>query len=257
MQGTQLVFDILIGPEVGNSERARVPRFNRFQRRAPRPQIDVRRWRGGKHAATLDAHSRDVARERTPAWRVQVGDMVGSVAWRVGNLEVAKGLAAEQHAHVLSRHWQHLAPQALHVRAVQTRGTPQQPGRIDHVRSAPLVHPYLDVGKAPQQRAGGPGVVQVYVRQRYYPRWVALEHPEQLLQAAARTWVDDHITDPPCADHLRSAEVQQVDELRVGGGFRHGGGHLCLPAYKRDQPVANPGAAAPRALRFVSHSQHA
>jgi hypothetical protein len=56
-------------------------------------------------------------------------------------------------------------------------------------------------------------VVEVDVRQRQHPWRMALEHRQQPIQAAAWAWIDDHIADPPRADHLRHTQVVQVDQL--------------------------------------------
>jgi hypothetical protein len=50
----------------------------------------------------------------------------------------------------------------------------------------------------------------MYVRQGQRSRRVRFEHREQRGQTAARPGVDDHVADPPDADHARASEMQQV-----------------------------------------------
>jgi hypothetical protein len=59
-------------------------------------------------------------------------------------------------------------------------------------------------------------VVEMDVCQRQHARLPELERRQQPRQAAARSGVDDHIAQAPGADHTRTAQVQQVDELSVG-----------------------------------------
>ena len=56
-----------------------------------------------------------------------------------------KSLAAAEHPEPLGRHGEHLAPEALHVLAVQALGAPKQLGGIGHMRRTALVHPNLGI----------------------------------------------------------------------------------------------------------------
>ena len=68
---------------------------------------------------------------------------MGGMTGRIGHPEASKNLAATEHPEPLGRHGEHLAPQSLHVLAVQPRGAPQQLGRIGHMWGTALVHPNL------------------------------------------------------------------------------------------------------------------
>ncbi len=127
----------------------------------------------------------------------------------------AKPLAAAQHADPLGRHRDELAPQPLHVRAVEAPGACKQPRRIDHVRRASLVHPHLRLRKAGRQRARRTGVIEMDVSERDHARRLGVEACQQRRDAAARARIDQHVADPPGADHLRVAEVHHVEQLRL------------------------------------------
>jgi len=84
------------------------------------------------------------------------------------------------------------------------------------VVGAKLVHPHLGLREALQQRARRPSVIEVDVRERHHSRGMALENRQQSAQAAAGPRIDDHVAHPPRADHLRHAQVVQVDQFELG-----------------------------------------
>ena len=81
------------------------------------------------------------------------------------------------------------------------------------MRRSTLVHPHLGVREALEQRPAGPGVIEMNVSQRDDPRRMLLEHGQELLQTGGRTGIDDDVANPPGPDHLRPAEVKQINQL--------------------------------------------
>ena len=106
------------------------------------------------------------------------------VAGRVGDLEraVEQSLAAAQHGQIALGDRNHLAPQAVHVVAVQAAGALDQPRRIEHVPGAPLVDVDLELGPALDERAAGAGVVEMDVGQQQRARSLVAERIEQRRQ---------------------------------------------------------------------------
>ncbi len=84
------------------------------------------------------------------------------------------------------------------------------------MRRAALVHPHLELGKAPRQRPRGTRMVEVDVGERQRPHGTLAERAEERRQAGGRPGVDEHIAEQPGADHLRAPEVEKVDRLGLG-----------------------------------------
>ena len=77
---------------------------------------------------------------------------------------------------------------------------------------AALVDEDLEVRPALDQRARGPGVVEMDVRQRDGRGDLVAEAREQGVEAGRRAGIDDDPVDEPRADDLRPAEVLEVDQ---------------------------------------------
>src|SRR5207245_8555484 len=150
-QRGQVVLNVLMSPEVGDGEAARTPCLDHIQRGAPCLQIDIRRRRGSQYAPVPDPNSGDIAGEGHPGQLVQVGDVMGGMAWRIGHPEGSKNLAAAEHPEPLDRHGEHLAPEALDVLAIQARGASKQLGGIGYMRGTALVYPNLGSREALDQ----------------------------------------------------------------------------------------------------------
>jgi hypothetical protein len=152
------------------------------------------------------------------------------VARRVGDLEASAvhALATLQDLQVLLGHGQHLAPQALHVIAVQTLRARVQPRGIDQVPRAALVHVNTQIGPALHERAGRAGVVEVDVGEQQRSGPLVAQRLQQRLQAGAGPGVDQHVVDLPAPDHARVAEMHEVDHAHdvrwVGATGRRAGG---------------------------------
>ena len=124
-----------------------------------------------------NAHGGHVADEGAAARRMEVADVVGGVPGRVGDLEAEHLLAAAQRIEVLLRHRSDLAPEPLHLIAVETLGARQQLRGIGQVTGAALVHVDRELGPAPHQVARGPGVVEMDVGEQQRPRLLARRAP--------------------------------------------------------------------------------
>jgi hypothetical protein len=129
----------------------------------------------------------------------------------VGDLEPGHCLAAAQHAKVRFGDRANLAPQAIHVVAVEPRRTREQLRRVDEMRRAALVHPDLHVGPALDERPDGAGVVEVDVGQRDRARPLVAERFEQRVHARCRPAVDQHIADLEHAHHALMPELADVN----------------------------------------------
>src|SRR5215211_2680579 len=137
--------------------------------------------------------------------------MVGSVARCVGDLEALDRLPSLQPPDPLLRDRSHLAPQPVHVVAVQPRGALQELGRVDQMRCAVLVHVDHELGIAPAEHAGRTGVVEVYVREEQGVRDVVPERIHEGVHASGGPGIDDHTPDLVGADHAIAAQVHDVD----------------------------------------------
>jgi hypothetical protein len=207
-----LVADVLVGAEVRDGQARGVPGRDRVERGVPQLEVDVG-WRGRRDdRPAVDAHAADVSDERGGARLVQIGDVVGGVAGRVLDPPVADRLAATHHAQVGLGHRHDLAPQALHVVAVQARGAGDELARVDEMRRAALMDPHLDLGPAAHEGARGAGVVEVDVGQQdALGRLVEGVH--ERLMRGLRAGVDDDPVELEAADDERVAEVVDVDLL--------------------------------------------
>ena len=86
------------------------------------------------------------------------------VTRRVRDAKRPKPLAAFEHAQAISGHWQNLAPQRLHLLAVEPRRAVEQPARVGEVTRAALVRPNLELRETLRERACSASVVEVDVR---------------------------------------------------------------------------------------------
>src|SRR5919198_3335418 len=217
VHGRDLVLDVLVACEVGDRKALRLPRRDGVERLVPQLEVDVGRRSGRDDRAARDAHAADVADERGGGRLVQIADVVGGVAGRVLDPPGADRLAAAQYAQVGLGHGDDLAPQALHVVAVQARGARDQARGVDEVRGAALVDPHLDVGPLAHERAGRAGVVEMDVgEQNAFGRLV--ERLQQRAVSGLRARVDDRSVDLVAADDERVAEVVDVDLAGSGQG---------------------------------------
>ena len=209
----QLRADIFVGPEVGHGEPLRPPAQQLLDRGVPSLDVDIRR-RGGRdgQGLGLDSDAAHISHESRPP--MQIGDVVGGVTGRVGDFEAAveEPLASAEDAQIRLGHRENLAPEALHVVAVQPPRTLEQARRIYQMRSALLMHVDLEVGPALHQRARSARVVEVDMGQKQRPRRL-LDRRQQCLQARRGPRIDQDVVDLPAADHPLNAEVVKVNHL--------------------------------------------
>ncbi len=156
--------------EVCNEQRFGPPAGDRCEAGAPQIEIDVgRRCRRHDRSAGDHPDAGRVADKREPGVGAEVAHMMRRVARCVRHLEVAAGdsdpLATAQRDDRMGRHGQHVAPQAIHLVAVQPRRAGHELRRIDHVRRAPLVHVHAQRRLLLQERARRAGVIEMDVRE--------------------------------------------------------------------------------------------
>ena len=172
---------------------------------------------------------------------------MGRVPRRVQDLQLAaahrEALAAGEDVHVPLGHGQELAPQPVHVVAIEPARAVQQLGRVDHVRRPRLVHADPDVGVLAHEGAGGAGVVEVDVGEENRPhvgRRDALlaERRTQGVEAGRRPGVHEGgpagVLEDGGGDDPGLAEEVQVG---VGDAARdrwHGSGILLCPGARLD-----------------------
>ena len=115
-----------------------------------------------------------------PRLLVQVADVVGGVAGGVGDPHSADAARRPARGFTFCRgDRQDLAPQVLHLVAVEALGAGQELRGVDQVRGAALVDVDLEVGPAAHQRAGRRGVVEVDVGEQERPRPLPAERLQQ------------------------------------------------------------------------------
>ena len=250
----ELVGGVLVGAEVGDEQRVRLPVGDAPEAGLPHIEVDVgRRRRGQDEALGADPHPRGVADERHPARAVEEADVMGRVPRRVRDLELPvahrEALAPGEDVHVPLGHRQELAPQPVHVVAVEPARAVQQLRGVHHVRRPRLVHVDGDVGVLAHEGAGGPGVVEVDVGEENRPdvgRRDALlaERRAQGVEARRRAGVDEGgpagVLEDGGGDDPGLAEEVQVG---IGDAARdrwHGSGILLCPAGRE------PAAKGPR-----------
>ena len=157
-------------PKWVRARRSGVQPSTSVERFLPGLDVDVGRRRGGHDQVRgRDPAGGDVADEGGAALLVQVADVVGGVAGGVGDAHAEHRLAAAEDLHVGLGHRHDLAPEALHLVAVEALGAGQQLRGVDQVRGAALVDVDLEVGPAPHQRPGRGGVVEVDVGEERPP----------------------------------------------------------------------------------------
>ncbi len=128
------------------------------------------------------------------------------------------------------RHRRDLAPQPVHVVAVQPRRAVDQLLRIDHVRRAALVHEHRDVRVRADDRAGRAGVIEVDVRQQdvahVVPAHAVLLQAElERGQTRRRPGIDDRDASvglhDAARDRVRAAEELEIDPRQAVRQNRH------------------------------------
>ena len=135
------------------------------------------------------------------------------MARRVVHVEPLDLLPAREDRDPLLGHGRDLAPELLHLVAVEALGAFQEPRRVDHVRRADLVDEDLELGKAASEDARGARVVEVDVGEKQHAR-LGLEAFEQRLDGRAGPGIDDHARPHlPRADHAIAPQMHGVDEV--------------------------------------------
>ena len=142
---------------------------------------------------------------------------MGRVAGRVRDLEALDGLAALQSPQPVLGHRHELAPEPVHVVAVELGGALEQLRGIHHVRRSALVHVDHELREALRERAGGARVVEVDVRQQEGAGHGLAEHLEQRVEARSGPGIDDHAVHLVRADHAVVPEVLDVNCAAHGG----------------------------------------
>ena len=182
--------------EVGQAEPLREPIRDRLERALPRLDVDVRRRRRRhRELVRRDAHAGHVPDVGVAGRLVEVGHVVARVARDVGDAKSLDLLPAAQRDDVGGRHGQHLAPEALHVVAVQPACALQQLLRIDEMRRPDLVHVHAQVREPLDERARRAGVIEVDVGEEERAR-LALEAREQRLETRRGARIDDQRRPP-------------------------------------------------------------
>ena len=182
----------------------------------------------------------------------RIGDLQRAVAHR-------EALAAAEDVHVLLGHGQELAPEPVHVVAVEPRRAAQQLLGIDHVRRPPLVHVDLDVGILAHQGAGRSGVIEMDVGQENRPHvgWRDALGPErraQRVETRRRTRVHEgrpaRVFEDGGGDDPGLAEEHQVGVGDAAGNRWHGSRILLCRTVQEPvgRPVQEPVAKGPAAL---------
>ena len=191
-----------------------------------------------------------VAEER--AVGVQVGDVVRRVARRVRDAEALDSLSTLEHVHVLLGDRRDLAPQRVHLVAVELAGAGEQLRGVDQVPGTALVHVHGQVRETADQHAARARVIEVDMRQEQGGD-VADENsgPRELFtkarQRARRTRIDEgdagRVVKDRCRNDFREAQKVQVDVIKSGGERQHGyrpsyigAGWPGRPAYLRRGP---------------------
>ncbi len=144
---------------------------------------------------------------------MEVRDVVAGVTRGVGDPKALDPLSAAESDDVLGRHRHNLAPEALHVVAVEAGGAREQLRRLHQMRRPDLVHEDAQLRELIDQRARCAGVVEVNVRQEQRLRLV-LEARQQGLQAGRGARIDDQAVQLVGADHAVAPQVHAVDQLR-------------------------------------------
>jgi hypothetical protein len=146
-----------------------------FEAVEPRLPVYVRRRCDREHVVYPGgALPGRVAHEGCAARLVKIADVVRCVAGRVGHVQAARGRRRSQRerdavfdcVHPVFGHRQHLAPERIHLVAVEAARTFQQARGVGHVRGACGVDVHVEIGPPLGHRAGGAGVVEVDVREQ-------------------------------------------------------------------------------------------
>ena len=159
--------------------------------------------------------------------------MVGGVAGGVGDLEAEHLLPARERLEIGLWDWSDLAPEPLHLIAVETLGARQQLLGIGQVSRPLLVDVDRQLGPPSDEIARRACVVEVDVGEQQRPRHLAVEGLDQVLHGARWPGIDQHPVELPAADHPLSAEMPDVDEPH--------------PGMTREACAARAPAAVPRA----------
>ena len=172
--------------------------------------------------------------------------MVGCVAGGPGALEAADPLAVLYHMESLRGNRDDVADEALEAVPEDAARASQQARGVRQVRRAHWMDVDLELRPALQQRTGRAGVVEVDVRQQQPARRASCESLEQLLEAGARTAIDQDVSADPRAEDARPPVVAQVDDL--GLLSRHG--LLALALESAASRAAS--RAAPMGIRTIA-----
>jgi len=165
----------------------------------------------------------------------------------------AEGLTVVQHPHAVGRDREHLAPEAVHIVAVEAGGTGEQPRGVDHVLRPVRVHQELRVRDLAQQGAGRAGVVQVDVRDGDLGDLVrgeagGADAGEQRVERARRSRLDERqavVTGQQVGrNDPRNAEEVVVDDPEPGAKLLYRRvGHRSLPVTERHTRSLRPMVA--------------
>ena len=191
--------------------------------------------------------------------------MVLRVTGRVGDRHgpsppAVEALAARQDAQLRLRDRDDLAPEALHVVAVEARRRWRRAStgrRGAALRARARRH---DVRPAPHERAGRAGVVEVDVRQQDAPAARGRRAPRRSASSHdCGPGIDEDVADAAAADDVRAPEVQDVELLVAGGRHRRAtrmSGNALVSSRGVHDPwrmptVLNPASATPVQQPFL------
>jgi len=131
--------------EVGEKQFVGMKAGNEIERGIPRFDGNVGRWSDGKNEGmTVDGDAGGIADKRDGVVRIEIADVVRSVARSVEDTELAStepdGFAALEDLKVVNGDGQKYTELALHAVAIETGSTLKEFGRINHVVRAAGVH---------------------------------------------------------------------------------------------------------------------
>jgi len=160
--------------EVGDDEPFRPPFEDPAAALHHQVNVDVRRGSDGDGDTGIRGlFTEHVPGEGEAGLLIEVGHVMPGVSRGVRNPNVAtpqrQPLPARERVNPVAGNREDLAPEAIHVVAIQTRRTVEQPFGIREVRCPPLVDHDEQPRKVSSQRAGRPGVVQVNVGEQKGP----------------------------------------------------------------------------------------
>ncbi len=260
--------------EVREVEPRWLPRLDSLQALLPALEVDVGWRRRRQHVAGTDPNAGGVAHIGGAVAGVEVADVVHGVARGIGDLEATSldrhGLAAAQRPERSNRHRQELAPQPVHVGAVEPRRAGQQLLGTGQVPGAQVVDVHGHARHPSDNRPRRAGVVEMDVREQQRPDVAELvierrQSAFECREARGRSGIhqDDAAAD---GNHRRRDDAGPSLELQIDGrghaasrrsGLVHRGGVTASTSAARDNcqlPSASAKVAATSRSIALGHA---